>query len=335
MDSRKKREHDRDRREVDSDEGRRSERGSRRSRHMPETKGREGAERDGGVQNASQHASQHDGQQTSPERSGKREASAGQPSSSRAAKTPSSPPATLKSGRIGQQGSKEHATKESAESQVPSRKRGKAVGKSDLGAIKANQRELHTAFLSSKAKCGELFGKKEYDAYEEEARNAFRLGYDFALARETELRLNEQEFRKMSRKDRSHKKAEIINHYRYLTRNFAQPRIKELKAINRLKTVAFFTRAVQKVYLRIFGLQRLWERDQVEWTKNTQDALDHALKRSAPGMSGSEKTELSTDVLQRVHKITSDYLNMLSIMDCAVTDLGEGYEEAGSECHIQ
>lgn len=204
--------------------------------------------------------------------------------------------------------------------------------KLDSDSLKARQRRLHTAFLQAKRKCVEHFGKKEYDAFEEETRKAFALGFDFALARETEFRLHEDEFRKLSRKEKQDSKNEILTHYRYLTRQFAAPKIKDLEKLKRPKTVGFLKRGIQKVYLRLFALQRLWEREQVVMTKEAECSIEKVLKKRGAGDSTGE---LTTETLRRLKQITSDYANMLSILEYCVRDLGDGIEEAGAECRIQ
>lgn len=229
----------------------------------------------------------------------------------------------------------DHANRESCVSQklpIAARR-----GRAEPSVVKAKKLELQSAFIASKAKCMELYAKKDYDAYEEEARNTFRLGFAFAVARETELRLSESEFLKMPRKDRNSRRQEIIQHYRYLTKSFAMQRIEELKNLDRASSTAFFQRGVQKAYLRMYAVQRLWDRENVQKMADIEKSIDKAIckKRSDESITAKGGSELSLTTLQDLQRLTSDCRNMIQLLEYSVKDLGEGYEEAGSECQIQ
>lgn len=318
----------RNHRQSDRDRNRDSDKVPRRSRPEHDVR-----DRDDRYPHGEDKLANHN---TSSEGSGKQNTASSQQNSWRAP-TPLtlSPLTTSKDVLDGQRGANDQATRESCVSQKHpiTAKRGRV----ELTVVKTNKTELQNAFHASKAKCLELYAKKDYDAYEEEARNTFRLGFDFALARETELRLSESEFLKLSWRERNSRRQDILRHYRYLSKSFAQPRIKELEDLDRTSSIAFFRRGVQKVYLRMFAVQRLWDREQLQSVLETERSVASAMnkKRASTTSTDADGADLPLDTLQTLQRLTGEYRNMLQILEYIVKDLGDGHEEAGTECHIQ
>lgn len=200
------------------------------------------------------------------------------------------------------------------------------------------QSKLLSSFLDLKARCVDLFAKKQYDEYEEIARAAMAKGFEWALARETELRATETELKRLTPQERLVKKKEIISLYRYLSRSFATKRISELEGIGRKKGTLFFRRGVSKAYLRMFWLQRLWEREQRSQEAELVSLLRSAHEARQRGGDSNTRTgeeEISTSKLGLLQRMMSDYSNVMSIVEGVVTDMGGGHEEAGAECYIQ
>lgn len=322
------RDRDRGRRQSDRDRDRDSDKVPRHTRSEQDIRDREDKYPDGEDKIANHN--------TNSEGSGKQNTSSSQHNSYRAPTPLALSPITAPKGVLdGQRGAGDQATRESCVSQkLPiAAKRGRA----ELAIVRTNKIELQNAFRASKAKCLDLYAKKDYDAYEEEARNTFRLGFDFALARETELRLGESEFLKMSWRERNNRRQDIVQHYRYLSKSFAQPRIKELEDLNRASSTAFFRRGVQKVYLRMFAIQRLWDREQLQSVLETEKSVASAIsrKRASTASADADGADLPLDTLQTLQRLTGEYRNMLQVLEYIVKDLGEGHEDAGTECHIQ
>lgn len=203
----------------------------------------------------------------------------------------------------------------------------------DLAGVRAKLTEYESLWAEAKSKCEAHLEKKEYDAYEEATKKAFRLYFDWSIAKETELRMLE---RLMPLAERLAKKRDIINHYRYLTRTFASQHVKELETLKRKKAIVYLTRGINKAYLRMFGLHRLWQRGQRtregDATKFISDVVK-ARNEGAIDKIGIE--EMPTDKLVALKEMANDYCNIVQIFESVVFDDGEGPEEAGKECVLQ
>lgn len=212
-------------------------------------------------------------------------------------------------------------------------------GYAELSQILKKQKDLYAAFEEVSSRCDEYYKKKEYDAYQEAAKTGFRLYFNFSLAKETELRLKENELKKMSGTERMNVKKEVLDYYRKLTKNYAPTRISELEKIGRRSATGFYKRGIQKVYLRMFALQRLWEKEQRQTDVEVKKTIIDALSVREADSRGNRSTrngdeEISTRKLGLIKRMVEDYGNVLSILESVVNDYGDGFEEAGAECFI-
>lgn len=227
--------------------------------------------------------------------------------------------------------------KESAISQMltssPKRTR---PAKVELGCLLAKRKRLNKDFFAAKNQLKGLIEEKEYDAFEETARTAFRLAFEIALSKESELRLSEKELRNATSSVMIDRKRDIIDHYKYLTKKLAPNCIADLEKIGRKRATSYFERGIQKAYLRQFALQRLWEKDQRKRETNVKRAVVDAIKSQRDGGGGkSAEEQFSTHQLQSLKEVSDGYCNIISVLETAVRDLGDGCEEAGNECHMQ
>ncbi|CDF37791.1 unnamed protein product [Chondrus crispus] len=203
--------------------------------------------------------------------------------------------------------------------------------RAEYSSALAKSKELKTAFDTASDMCTASLAKKDYDTFEKTAILAFRHGFQWALARETLFRLNERELR-THRSKFPQAKRDILDYYRFLTKSFATPKIAELEKQDRRAAAAFLKRGVQKVYLRMFAMQRLFEVRKYE--SEAQDAVKEAIESNrANGVTRGK--QLSTTHLSNLKLITTDYGNAMQILEHIIADTGQGCEEAGSECMVQ
>lgn len=200
----------------------------------------------------------------------------------------------------------------------------------NLEAVRVKQREMERAFTKEKEQCDDLFGKKEYDKYEESAREALRLNFEWALAVESELRIGEQELRKMSGPEHSAKRRPVMTIYRNMAGSFVNEQVGRLESINRKGAAAFFRRATQKAYLRMALLQRTWAKD----IKSSNDGLRRSVIDALSHAGSSSSVSLERGKLAQVKSMMDDFNNLIQIAEQVVSDIGDGHEEAGGECTI-
>lgn len=203
-----------------------------------------------------------------------------------------------------------------------------------LAAVKSRQEELDQEFQKLSKEMDELYRRKEYDEFEGKVRHGFRTYFDLCLAKETELRLRETELRR-SRSERSSMKKEVLDHYRFLTKTFAPSKLRDLENVGRLSLKAKFKRGTQKVYFRMFALQRLFEKEQ----RGVESELHNMLKdiqkvRHDDQESKIGQAELPNRKLTLLKQLVDDYRNIITIIEGIVIDNGAGYEEAGSEMYM-
>lgn len=229
------------------------------------------------------------------------------------------------------------AAKEAAISQVlTSSPKQTLSAKVELEGLLGRRKRLNKDFFAAKNQLKDLLKDTEYDAFEETARTAFRLAFEIALSKESELRLSEKELRSATSSVMIDRKRDIIDHYKYLTKKLAPNCIADLENIGRKSAAAYFKRGVQKIYLRQFALQRLWEDDQRKRETNVRRAVVAAIKSQREGGGGkSAEEQFSTHQLQSLKEVSDSYCNIISVLETAIRDLGEGCEEAGNECHMQ
>lgn len=206
-------------------------------------------------------------------------------------------------------------------------------GKVDLASVRTKLKDFENVWEEINTKCDEHLEKKEHGAYEEAVRRAFRLYFDWGMAKETELRMLE---RLMPLAERLAKKRDIINHYRYLTRTFANKHLKDLEILKRKKTVAYITRGVNKAYLRVFGLHRMWQRGQRTYEGEARKIISEIANARSEGRPGKEDLEeVATKNVLALRGMADDYCNIVQLFESVVSDDGEGPEEAGNECKMQ
>lgn len=205
--------------------------------------------------------------------------------------------------------------------------------KMDLTSARALRKDLEKRCREATKRCAQKLENKEYELYEEVVKEAFRLSFEWGLAMESELRLLEH---LLPLADRLVKKRKIITHYRDLTRHFAAQHLKELEALKRKNGMSYLMRGRNKAYLRMFGLQRMWERDQrVNDGEARRAAGEVIAARRGAGTEGRSAEEMPTDKLMRLKDMADDYGNLVSLLEGVVVDDGEGVEEAGVECKLQ
>lgn len=217
---------------------------------------------------------------------------------------------------------------------VPSAGASGRSGRAEMAQTKAKIRRLESSYKAELSKCADLFKKKEYEQYEEAARDSLRLGFDWALARETELRLTEHEFRRMTVMERMAKRKPVISIYRDLVNNVAQPRVAELESINRKEATNYFKRGIQKAYLRMFALQRLWGKELKQASDSLQKSVGEVCRARSNGSSRGGPMDLDDAKMKQVKTVLDDFSNSLTIAEQLVSDFGDGHEEAGSECRM-
>lgn len=205
------------------------------------------------------------------------------------------------------------------------------VQKVELKAVRAKQAEMERAFMQANLRCDELFAKKDYDGFEELAKQAVKYYFEWALAKESELRLSENELRRMNAQEHSSKRKPVMSLYRDLAGNFVNKQVERLESINRKEAVHFFRRATQKAYLRMALLQRTWAKDMKASNDSLRRCVVDAMNR-CPGASGS--ATLDRGKLSQVKSTIDDFANMVQIAEQVISDLGDGHEEAGGECRL-
>lgn len=209
------------------------------------------------------------------------------------------------------------------------------------GELQAKRRLLEMSFKASRARCISLYSIEEYDDdYEQEAKRAFKLCFDWALVMESELRFSEQRLRRMPAENMMLQKRDILKHYDYITHGFADRIIKELQGIGRRQTASFYRQGLQKVYLRRLALQKLWDRDMkirtAEAHQTIVDAAEASALRAGKGTIDREiSIRISMDKLVLLKRIVLEHELLGDVVEGIVSDLGNSHEEAGHECRIQ
>lgn len=213
-----------------------------------------------------------------------------------------------------------------------------AVKRLSPGEMAKVQSKLESTFLKLKQRSIDLLEEKSHDAYEKTIRAAMCKGFECGLARETELRACEKELRRLSPQGRAARRKEIIDHYRNLAKTFAPTCISDLERIGRKSGTHFFRRGISKAYMRMFLMQRLWEPEQRAQEADLVEVLRSACeKRKLRSNSTSQNVEeeISTQNLKSLAEMIGDYRNMMLIFEGAVTDMGEGCAEAGTEGYMR
>eukprot|EP00177_Eucheuma_denticulatum_P000848 GFKZ01001532.1.p1 GENE.GFKZ01001532.1~~GFKZ01001532.1.p1 ORF type:complete len:1197 (-),score=184.14 GFKZ01001532.1:740-4171(-) len=205
--------------------------------------------------------------------------------------------------------------------------------KMDLNSVRALLKELEKRCTEATKRCAQKLEKKEYDLYEEAVKKAFQLHFQWGLEMESELRLLEK---LLPLTDRLVKKREIITHYKNLTRHFIPQHCDQLEGLKRKNGISYLMRGRNKVYLRMFGLQRMWERDQRVSDGEARKAAQEVIAtRKGAGIVGSSSEQMPMDKLVRLKSMADDYGNLVSLLEGVLVDDGEGMEEAGNECKLQ
>ena len=210
----------------------------------------------------------------------------------------------------------------------------RVVTRADRATINFERGKLEQRFRKEKERCIELFKNKKYDAYEESAKMALQLCFRWSLSHETSLRLQDQEIKQMPIDKRSKVKKSAVEFYRYMSLKFIKERIEELESINRHQTVKYFQRARSKSYLRMFALQRVWEKEQRSSDDSTLSYAAKILQERENERNADSKIEVSTAKFNQLNRMAKDYTNIVSIMHDVVNEK-QGYEDAGLECSVQ
>lgn len=206
---------------------------------------------------------------------------------------------------------------------------------SELKENKAKQRQMKEKFMELVAKCEELNRKKDYDAYEDMAKRAFRDGFELGLTMEAELRLDSARYKSLTPSKRHSRNRPIIEHYRALTKKYGDKWHSDFDRLGRANAVSFFKRSTRKVYFRMFIVHHHWNKDMLQTCRGLGDTLERVVKERKSGKSRKDKEEeLPTRKLETLQNIMRDYSNICSIFDGIATDYGSGYEEPGAESYI-
>lgn len=199
-------------------------------------------------------------------------------------------------------------------------------------SVKAKGLEMYDLYKKAKERCTKSLAQKEYDLYEIAAKDCVRYYFEWALTVETELRLCEAEMRHGNGAELVNRRKHVTGVYRHMTNYLIPQRIRELEGINRHQSTHHFSRLRQKVYMRIFYIQRVWNRV----VKSGSDTLCKTVADVCRGKQAGDKVELTLEYKQmsEIKEILLQYQNNINIAEQIVSDNGDGHEDAGGECTI-
>lgn len=203
----------------------------------------------------------------------------------------------------------------------------------EMESLFSERQKLEAEYSAAKDQLEELLNQKKYDEFEETARRAFRLGFEIGLSMESELRLEKQ---LKGAKERKKRKREITDHYKYLTQKLVSHCVADLERAGRVSALPHFRRGIQKVYLRMFIVQRIWDADQRTRESDAARVLDEMLlERREGNESKVSRAKLSMENLQSLKDVTEGFSNIISVYESAIHSSEDSCEEAGNECSMQ
>eukprot|EP00737_Agarophyton_chilense_P001044 gb/GEZJ01001159.1/.p1 GENE.gb/GEZJ01001159.1/~~gb/GEZJ01001159.1/.p1 ORF type:complete len:640 (-),score=80.60 gb/GEZJ01001159.1/:1390-3309(-) len=192
-----------------------------------------------------------------------------------------------------------------------------------LEQLAAEQRELLGHFDTLDKLCNSFYSKKAHNDFEEVARKAFGVLFKFCLKKETEMRV-----RKRTNGGWQEARNQALANYKYLARQFGSQRILELEKIGRTRTARFLSHQVRKIYVRIFILQRCWNREQ-RMGENEMKSLMNSLHRE--GSSADMNKALSQRETGYIANLLDDHANIVGLLDSLMSDWNDGDDQAGFE----
>ncbi len=198
--------------------------------------------------------------------------------------------------------------------------------------------DLSARFGKLKSRVGELWAAKDYDRYETVSREAVKACFEWALAKEEDLRRREAEMRKAP-KIRDATKQDIRKHYLYTAKKFVPEIIDQLNSIGRKALVPGFQKVIHKCYLRMFALNTMYVPEDVRGVsvKAKVAAAIASLGRAAE--NGKPETEakvaMSSSELRYMRSFLNEFSNLFRICDSLASSAGEDPEEPGTECYVQ
>lgn len=183
--------------------------------------------------------------------------------------------------------------------------------------------QARAVYVKLKERADEYWSQKRYDDFERKALQASEACFEWAIAREREMRKRERHVR-LTEKSRIESMKPIREHYIYLVRKVNDDFVKKLENINRKQGADTLKRIVNKAYLRISLLGSLWSR---EYTTGLQ-SLKGKLEMNRIG-------EVDEGDLRLLRFVVDEFSNQRELFNRVSSDTGFGSQEPGTEVSLR